>query len=59
MFWHFMQEMDKDKLEYDLEIFLEPTKAKETIVVKSVSTILAKRSAYFNNCLLHNQSSNP
>jgi hypothetical protein len=54
-----MQEMDKDKLEYDLEIFLEPTKAKEPIVVKSVSTILAKRSAYFNNCLLHNQSSNP
>ncbi len=59
MFYHFMQEMDKDKLEYDIEIFLESSKMKELIVVKSVAASLSKTSGYFHNCLLYNQFSNP
>lgn len=28
MFCHFMQEMDKDRIEYDIEVFIETNKAK-------------------------------
>jgi hypothetical protein len=59
MFKHFMEEISQEKPGYDIELLVETMKCKSPIVVKSSSTLLKNKSAYFANCFLYNQETNP